>query len=132
MIGIIDVSAAVEILLQKEKVTKFYKVMEESSFILAPDLFVSELTNTLWKYYTKKIFAENVCKQYIQLGIGYIDRFIDCKDIWQEAFAEGINNNHSIYDMFYLVTARRYNGTLITNDSVLAGICKKNRIQLCY
>ena len=60
-----------------------------------------------------------------------MDTFVNSTEIWQEAFIEGINNNHSIYDMFYLVTARRNNGILITNDSVLAEIARKNHVQVC-
>jgi predicted nucleic acid-binding protein len=70
--------------------------------------------------------------QYIKDGINYVDKFINSKKLWQEAFSEGINNNHSIYDMFYMVVARRNGGVLITNDSVLATICKNNNIQICY
>ena len=51
MIGVIDVSGSIEILMQREKVHKFRKVLEESSKILVPDLYISELANTLWKYY---------------------------------------------------------------------------------
>jgi len=94
-------------------------------------LYVSELTNTLWKYHRAKILSEDECLQYIQDGISYVDRFVACMDLWQEAFSAGIRNNHSIYDMFYIVAARRHGGTLITNDSVLAAICKSNNIQVC-
>jgi predicted nucleic acid-binding protein len=61
-----------------------------------------------------------------------VDKFIDSREIWREAFSEGINNRHSIYDMFYMVMARRSGGILITNDSDLAAICKKNHVQVCY
>jgi len=132
MITVIDVSGAMEILLQKEKADKFGRVLEESSFILAPDLYVSELTNTLWKYFTQKIYTEKDCLEYIQDGIDLVNTFIDSGEIWQEAFSEGAKNKHPVYDMFYMVTARRNGGILITNDSALARICKKNHIQVCY
>jgi predicted nucleic acid-binding protein len=70
-----------------------------------------------------------MCEQYIQKGIYYIDKFVDCGDLWHESFSEGIKNKHSIYDMFYLTTARRNDGILITNDGALAAICKRNNIQ---
>ena len=132
MIGAIDVCGTMEILLQKEKANKFSRILQESTFVVVPDIYISELTNTLWKYHTAKIFSKDECLQYIQDGIDYVDKFIDSKEIWYEAFSEGINNGHSIYDMLYMVVARRNGGILITNDSVLAAICKKNRIQTCY
>jgi predicted nucleic acid-binding protein len=132
MTGSIDVCGAMEILLQKEKAEKFSKVLQEATLIIAPDLYISELTNTLWKYNKANILTKDECVQYIKDGINYVDKFIDSKELWQEAFSEGINNNHSIYDMFYMVVTRRNDGILITNDSVLATICKNNNIQICY
>ena len=132
MTAVIDVNGAMEILLHKEKIDKFCEVLHKSTLVVAPDLYVSELANTLWKYYNAKILSKDECIQYIQDGINFVDKFIDSREIWHEAFSEGINNGHSIYDMLYMVTARRNSGVLITNDSVLAAVCKKNRVELCY
>jgi predicted nucleic acid-binding protein len=129
---IIDVSGVAEILFKKEKEHKFKKVINEADIVFAPDLYVSELTNTLWKYFSKKILTYDECIKHIQNGLDYIDAFIDSKTIWEESFSEGISNNHSVYDMFYMVAARRHAGTLITNDSTLAAICKKNHVQVCW
>ena len=131
MIAVIDVSGVVEILMQKEKAVKFNKTLQEAELVITPDLYVSELTNAFWKYQTAKIRTKDECIELLQDGIDYIDRFIDSKEIWEEAFSEGINNNHSIYDMLYMVTARRNNAVLITNDSALAAVCKKNHVQIC-
>ena len=131
MIAVIDACGMVEILLQKEKNRKFYQTLQEAELVISPDLYVSELTNALWKYHAAKIRTKDECIELIQDGINFIDKFIDSKEIWEEAFAEGINNRHSIYDMLYLVAARRNNGILITNDSALATVCKKNHVQIC-
>ena len=132
MIAVIDVCGAVEILLSKEKANNFSKTLKEATLKIAPDLYISELTNTLWKFYNAKILTKEKCVESIKDGIGFVDSFMDANYIWEEAFAEGVDNNHSIYDMFYMVTARRNNAVLITNDSALAAICKKNRVQVCF
>jgi predicted nucleic acid-binding protein len=132
MTGSIDVCGAMEILLQKEKADKFGKMLQDAALVIAPDLYISELTNTFWKYHRAKILTKDQCVQYIKDGNNYVDKFIDSKELWQEAFSEGINNDHSIYDMLYMVAARRNGAILITNDSVLAAICKNNNIQICY
>jgi predicted nucleic acid-binding protein len=131
MIAVLDVSGAVEILLKKEKSQEFDKLLQEAQLVLAPDLYISELSNVFWKYYVIKKYNKDECKKYIYDGLDYIDEFINSKTIWEGAFSEGINNNHSIYDMFYMVAARRNAGILITNDSALAAICKKNHVQAC-
>ena len=131
MIAVIDVSGAMEILLHKEKLEKFHKVLQDAVLIITPDLYVSELVNTLWKYNKAKTLSKDECSLYMRQGLGMINNFVNAKEIWEEAFSEAINNNHSVYDMFYMVAARRHAGTLITNDSTLAAICKKNHVQVC-
>ena len=132
MTAAIDVSGAMEILMQKEKAGKFGNTLQEATLVVAPDLYISELTNTIWKYFRAKLLTEDDCIQFIQDGISYVDLFIDSKELWREAFSEGIHNGHSIYDMLYMVTARRNGGVLITNDSVLAELCKKNMVSICH
>jgi len=61
-----------------------------------------------------------------------IDDFIEGKELWKEFLSEGIKNNHSIYDMYYAVLARRNDAVLITNDGSLAKISKKLKIETCY
>jgi predicted nucleic acid-binding protein len=131
MIVVLDVSAAIEIILQKDKQEKFNKIYKNGTWIIAPDLFIAEITNVLWKYYKAKVLSHEDCVQYVQDGIDMIDDFIDARDLWKESLAEGIKNNHSIYDMYYSVLARRNDAILITNDGPLAEICKKLNIEVC-
>jgi predicted nucleic acid-binding protein len=128
---VVDVSGIMEVLTQKENCEKFEEITKEPSTILTPDLYISELTNTLWKLIRANQYTEEESKQLIQDGIAYIDSFIDSKTLWQEALSEGIKNNHSIYDMFYFVTARKYGATLVTKDSNLADICRNNGVEVC-
>jgi predicted nucleic acid-binding protein len=132
MIAILDVSAAIEIVLKKEKKDKFEQTFKDASWVLSPDLFVSEISNVLWKYYKAKVISHEDCIQYVEDGINMIDDFIDGRELWKEALGEGIKNNHSIYDMYYAVLARRNDAILITNDGPLAKICKELKIEICY
>jgi predicted nucleic acid-binding protein len=129
MIAVLDVSAAVQIILEKEKAKRFKDSLDNSDFVFAPDLYVAELSNALWKYYKTKIFSEKECRRYIEGGINLIDEFVDLKEIWEEAFGESVKNNHPVYDMYYAALARKNDGTLITNDEDLAKICKKRAIR---
>ncbi|GHV92054.1 hypothetical protein AGMMS50268_25570 [Spirochaetia bacterium] len=128
MVAVLDVCGAMEVLMKNPKGEKFNTLLQTASLRLAPDLYVSELSNTLWKYYRAKLLTFDECNQYIERGINLIDIFINSKEIWKEAFAEGIKNNHPVYDMYYAVIARRNSGILVTNDGDLAKICKKNSI----
>ena len=132
MIAILDVSAAIEILPEKEKCHLFKESFENASWIIAPDLFVSEMSNVLWKYFKARIITHAECIQYAEDGISMVDDFVDARDLWKErTLGEGIKNNHPVYDMYYSVLARRNDATLITNDGQLATLCKKLKIVVC-
>ena len=132
MISILDVSGAIQIILEKEKAKKFDKAINDAEWVISPDLYVSEISNVLWKYYKAKLITHDDCFQYVEDGIGMVDDYIDSKELWKEAIGEGIRNNHSIYDMYYAVLARRNDAMLITNDGDLAKICKKIGVSVCY
>jgi len=57
MIAILDVSGAIQIILEKEKAEKFDQAFKDSEWVLAPDLYVSEISNVLWKYHRAKIIS---------------------------------------------------------------------------
>ena len=124
MIVILDVSAAIEILFLKEKSVQFQRAYNEGTWVIAPDLYVSELTNVLWKYAKAGLLSQEECIQYTEDGLGMIDDFMDSKDLWKEALTESIKNNHPVYDMIYAVLTRRNGGILITNDRKLSEMCE--------
>ena len=130
MTAVVDVSAAIEILLQKEKKELFNTAYEKASWIIAPDLYIAELSNVVWKYYKSGLISHTECIQYVEDGIELIDDFFPCKELWKEALGEGIKNTHSIYDMYYVILARRNDATLLTNDTKLSLICSKLNVEV--
>jgi len=130
MTAVLDVSAAIEILLQKEKKELFNATYEKASWVIAPDLYIAEISNVLWKYYKSGLISHIECIQYVEDGIELIDDYFPSRELWKEALGEGIKNTHSIYDMYYAVLARRNDATLITNDSKLSLICNKLNIEV--
>ena len=130
MTVVLDVSAAIEILLQKEKKEIFNTTYEKASWVIAPDLYIAEISNVLWKYYKSGLISHMECIQYVEDGIELIDDYFPSKELWKEALGEGIKNTHSIYDMYYAVLARRNDAVLITNDSKLSLICNKLNIEV--
>ena len=90
MIIVVDVSAVIEIIFQREKVNRFKSIYNQGSWIIAPDLFIAEITNVLWKYYRAGLIFHMDCLQYVQDGIDMIDDFIKTRELWKEALAEGM------------------------------------------
>ena len=130
MTVVLDVCAAIEILLKKEKGGLFDSIYRNANWVVAPDLYVSELSNTLWKYYKAKVLSHEECVQHVEDGIALIDDLFEAKELWKEALSESIKTGHSVYDMYYLVLARRNDATVVTNDGKLAELCRKARLEV--
>ena len=130
MIAVLDVSAAIEILLQREKKDLFESAYENAEWVIAPDLYVAEICNVFWKYFRAKAINHTECVQNSEVGIDMLDDFVDAGNLWKEALGEAIKNNHSVYDMLYVVLARRNDAVLITNDKTLSQVCKRLRIEV--
>ncbi len=131
MTAVLDVSAAIEIILQKDKKELFTAAYEKASWVIAPDLYIAELSNVLWKYHKSGLLSQTECIQYVEDGIELIDDYFPSRELWKEALGEGIKNSHSVYDMYYAVLARRNAATLITNDNKLGLLCEKLSIESC-
>lgn len=128
MIAVLDVSAAIQILLNKEKKDHFLVYYRRASWVIAPDLYVNELTNVLWKYNKAKILEHDSCQQLVEDGVALIDDYFSSIDLWKEVLGESIKNHHSAYDLFYAILARRNDGTLISHDKRLIALSNKLKI----
>jgi predicted nucleic acid-binding protein len=76
---------------------------------------------------TEKLPAE-LAEAYLVESLSLIDEFYPIEDLQSEAFRESIRLNHSTYDLFYFVLARRTGGTLFTLDRKLMRLCLDNGV----
>ena len=130
MIIVLDASAAIEIALNKESGNSFRELLLNSDLVIAPDTFPSEITNVFWKYAYHSNMEKDKCEKGIDYCLDLVDDYIDTKSICREVFLESINNEHSSYDIFYLVVARRHNASLITKDKKMISIAKNLKISV--
>jgi len=130
MTVVLDASGAVEIALKNLRSEDFKEILQKADVILAPDTFISEVTNVFWKYRKFSNFSDEICLSGIEFCINLIDDFISSKELWRESYSEGIKNLSSTYDMFYLITARRNSGFLISMDKKLNVIAEKEGLKI--
>jgi predicted nucleic acid-binding protein len=128
MIVVLDASAAIEIALNRESGKIFQEILLASDIVIAPDTFLSEITNVFWKYAYYSNMEREKCEKGIDFCLDLVDDYIDTKSLCREVFFESVNYEHSAYDLFYLVAARRHNATIITKDKKLISTAKKMNI----
>jgi len=130
MVIVLDTSAAVEIVIQREHADDLGLIVTRADWIITPTLFISEITNVFWKYYLFNDMPLQICEQAIESAVTLPDEFVSEKELYKEAFALGCLTQKPTYDMYFLVLARRHNGYLMTMDRSLKETAKKNSIRL--
>lgn len=125
MIAVLDASAAIEIVLHRSSAEKLSKYVMKTDWLIAPTLFIAEVTNSIWKYQKLAEFPYNLCENCLEQALQLPDDFIDELTLYREAFKLSCTLNHPVYDILYLITARRNNATLLTMDKKLIKIAAK-------
>ncbi len=129
MIGILDASAALTIVLNKPEASTFIEILETSEWIIAPDIFIPETTNIFWKYHHFEDLPIAYCEEMLDKTVHLVDDFLNSKALYNEAFALSCLVGHPVYDVLYMIAARRHNGTLLTADKDLKKIAQKQSIK---
>ena len=129
MIAVLDASAAIEIVMRRKSGDRLSKYVIAADWVIAPTLFISEVTNTVWKYQKLADYPYNSCGKALDQALAIPDDFINELDLYREAFKLSCTLNHPVYDMFYLVLARRNNGKLLTLDQQLITAASKYSIE---
>ena len=130
MIVVLDASAAIEIVLQRDLAKQLSNHVLAADWVIAPTLFISEVTNTIWKYQKIADLPYRACEKALEQALALPDDFINEYDLYREAFKLSCTLDHPIYDMLYLVTARRNNGVLLTLDKKLQQIAIKCSVEI--
>jgi predicted nucleic acid-binding protein len=114
--AILDASAAVHLVLSQEHAPQLAAKLAEVVVITAPDLFCSEVANSLWKYVRAGKLAPDLATARLEEGLGLVDSLIPERLLAPEALVAAIKHQHSAYDMMYAVLARRSGAMVITMD----------------
>lgn len=114
-----DVSAAISFLLGGENSEQIAEILKNSDRVVAPELFIVELSNTLWKYTRFQGMSPQTAKDLHLNGMRMIHEFESMISLWPIALDESIRHSHSSYDMMYLLTAKRHRALLLTLDKKL-------------
>ena len=125
---VMDASASLAIAMGIDAGNALDMLHNEDEAILAPSLIKAEVAHALTKYvrggYMDAEEAVNCGRDALML----VDEFVDDDALWVEAVTESLRLDHSSYDLFYFVLARREYATLFTLDRKLQRLCEKNGV----
>lgn len=103
-------------------------LMLEGEKAIAPTRFCSESANVAWKNVQFGFLDRDRSVDRMMSALGLVDEFYPDESMIAEAVDEALARRHSVYDMFYLVLARRTGATLFTLDKKLVEICHEAKV----
>ena len=130
MIAVLDASTAVGFIIDPSEKTAEYQILSEAKLVLAPTLFVSEVTNVFWKYHAFQNLPQDKAMEGIELALKLPDSLANDSELYSEAFSMSCRTRHSVYDMMYLVLARRNNALLLTRDHHLKKLASQHDVNV--
>ena len=125
---VLDCCAAIELVEQTKAGLTLQSLMLCNEEAVSVDLLPAELTSVIRKQVLRGEIERDKAGAYLAEAVGLVDRFVPAFDLQQEALSESLRLNHSSYDMFYFVLARRCGATLFTTDQGLAKLCLDNGV----
>ncbi len=130
MIVVLDASAGIEIALSRHNAELYEMKIEKASKVMTSELYKAETANVLWKYNIAGLLNREEVQKRLRYCDELIDEYIDISENNEEALNEGMRIKHSVYDLLYLVIARRNGAILLTQDKKLKKIAKEAGVEI--
>lgn len=125
---VLDASAAMAMVARTEKGKALSALALEGELMIAPDLYQSEVANACWKACVFGSMPQETAREALAAAVELVDEYWPVLDLLTEAYDEACFNHHPVYDMVYLVLARRTGATLFTLDKKLVRLCEQMRV----
>jgi predicted nucleic acid-binding protein len=127
---VLDASAALEVALNRKRAADLSAHLDEADEVLAPDLFVPEVVNAIWKLHHFGHLSLSACDGALEVLLDFVDTLVSCKELYREAFLLSRTTRRPAYDMFYLALAAREDAALLTLDNALRKQAVRHGIRL--
>ncbi len=122
---VLDASAAVRLILGDPAAAAVAEQIREAALVMAPELMLSEVANTLWKLQRADHLADLDPQQLLADARDLVDRVEPDRHLQAEALALACHHNHPVYDCLYLALARREAAILISMDRRLQQLAER-------
>jgi predicted nucleic acid-binding protein len=127
---VLDASAAFEVALNRKRAAELSAHLDQADEALAPELFVPEVVNAIWKLHRFGNLSLGACDTALEVLLEFVDTLASCTELYREAFLLSRTTRRAAYDMFYLALAKREDAALLTLDNALRKEAVRQGIRL--
>ena len=122
---VLDASAAVRLILADPAAADLAERVGGAALVLAPELMLTELANTLWKLQRADRLNDLDPQELLAEARELVDRLEPDRHLQAEALALACHLNHPVYDCLYLALARREAVSLISSVRRLNALAER-------
>lgn len=97
---------------------------DESTVLLAPDLFRAEVVNALLKQHRKGALTDDLLDKALVELKGVSPQLVSAEPVMERAIGVARRLGHPIYDCLYLALAERWGTILVTADLRFVTACR--------
>ncbi len=122
---VLDASAAVRLITGDPAASPWLQQIAGAPLVLAPELMLSEVANTLWKLHGTDNLGGLDPQELLADARDLVDQIEPDRHLQVEALALACHLNHPVYDCLYLALARREAAQLLTADQRLQTLASR-------
>lgn len=116
---VLDASAAIRVITGDPVASQWLDPLEHAPLVLAPELMLSEVANTLWTLQRSGNLNRLDPQALLVDARDLVDQIEPDRHLQVEALALACHLDHPVYDCLYLALARREAALLLTADQRL-------------
>jgi predicted nucleic acid-binding protein len=113
---VVDANVAIKWVVEQTNFERAREIVERKIELIAPGMFVAEVTSTLWRYVRLKQITADQARAGLASILGQISSIERDANLAAAALGIGLELNYAPYDCFYLVLAMRRGAPLVTAD----------------
>lgn len=125
---VLDSCALVDMARQTEEGLALQQLMMVNEKAISCDLARAEAASVFRKLARTEGLSLAEAEEYLAAALGLVDEFHPIAGLQTEAIRESIRLDHSTFDLFYFVLARRTGATLFTLDRSLMRLCQQHGV----
>ena len=122
---VLDASAAIRVIIGDPVASQWRDQLKKAPLVLAPELMLSEVANTLWKLQRGGNLNGLDPQTLLADARDLVDQIEPDRHLQVEALALACHLDHPVYDCLYLALARREAAQLLTADQRLEKLASK-------
>ena len=122
---VLDASAAIRVITGDPVASQWRDQLKKAPLVLAPELMLSEVANTLWKLQRGGNLNGLDPQTLLADARDLVDQIEPDRHLQVEALALACHLDHPVYDCLYLALARREAAQLLTADQRLEKLAAK-------